>query len=69
MKDFLNKTWVVVLGWVLALLGDAILIAGGTSVGVITEGVELVAGIIGAIVLLIAFIRKVINKKDDKAKM
>lgn len=68
MKDFLNKTWVVVVGWVLALLGAAILIAGGTSVGVVTEGVELVAGIIDAIVLLIAFIKKMLEKKDATKK-
>lgn len=68
MKDFLNKTWVVVLGWVLALLGAAVLICGGTSVGVITEGVELVAGIIDAIVLLIAFIKKMIEKKNETKK-
>lgn len=68
MKDFLNKTWVVVLGWVLALLGAAILIAGGTSVGIVTEGVELVAGIIDAIVLLIAFIKKMLEKKDATKK-
>lgn len=68
MKDFLNKTWVVVAGWVLALLGAAILIAGGTSVGIVTEGVELVAGIIDAIVLLIAFIKKMLEKKDETKK-
>lgn len=68
MKDFLNKTWVVVTGWILALLGAAILIAGGTSVGVVTEGVELVAGIIDAIVLLIAFIKKMLEKKDATKK-
>ena len=68
MKDFLNKTWVVVTGWILVLLGAAVLIAGGTSVGVITEGVELVAGIIDAVVLLIAFIKKMLEKKDATKK-
>lgn len=68
MKDFLNKTWVVVLGWVFLLLGAAVLIVGGTSVADIGQGVELVAGIISAVTLLIAFIRKMLNKKDEKAK-
>ena len=68
MKDFLNKTWVVVVGWVLALLGSAVLICGGTSIGIITEGVELVAGIIDAVVLLIAFIKKMLEKKDATKK-
>ena len=68
MKDFLNKTWVVVTGWILLLLGAATLIAGGTPVVDVNEGVELVAGIISAITLLIAFIRKMLNKKDEKAK-
>lgn len=64
MKDFLNKTWVTIVGWVGLIICSALLILGGTSVADIGEGVELVAGIIQAVILLIAFIRKRINKKE-----
>lgn len=64
MKDFLNKTWVTVLGWVLLIASTVLLILGGTPVADISEGVELTVGIIDAVVLLIAFIRKHINKKE-----
>lgn len=65
MKDFLNKTWVIVVGWIGLFVCAALLILGGTSVAEIGEGVELVAGIIQAVILAIAFIRKQINKKKE----
>ena len=68
MKDFLNKTWVKVTSWIFLLVGAAALILGGTSVADIGKGVELVAGIITAVGLLIEFIREVLNKKNEKAK-
>ena len=66
MKDFLNKTWVTVVGWIGLFVFAALLILDGTSVAEIGEGVELVAGIIDAILLVIAFIRGKINKKKEK---
>ena len=68
MKDFFNKTWVKVVSWIFLLIGAASLILGGTSSADIGKGVELVAGIITAIGLLIEFIREMLNKKDSKAK-
>ncbi len=68
MKNFLNQTWVTIVGWVGLIVFAAMLILGGTSVAEIGEGVQLVAGIIDAVILLIAFIRKMINRKDEKAK-
>lgn len=63
MKDFLNKTWVTIVGWVLLVASTVILILGGTPVTDINEGVALTVGIVDAVVLLIAFIRSKINKK------
>ena len=63
MKDFLNKTWVTVVGWVGLVICAALLLIGGTPVADIGEGVQLTAGIVEAVILLIAFIRKRINKK------
>lgn len=64
MKDFFNKTWVKVVSWIFLLIGAAALILGGTSVADIGKGVELVAGIIAAIGLLVEFIREMLNKKN-----
>lgn len=63
MKDFLNKTWVTIVGWVLLIASTVILILGGSPVTDINEGVTLTVGIIDAVVLLVAFIRGKLNKK------
>lgn len=68
MKDFFNKTWVKVVSWIFLLIGAASLILSGTSVAEIGKGVELVAGIITAIGLLVEFIREMLNKKNEQAK-
>ena len=66
MKDFLNKTWVTVVGWVGLVICAVLLLISGTPVADIGEGVQLTAGIVDAVILLIAFIRKRINKKTAK---
>ena len=68
MKDFLNKTWVKVVSWIFLLIGAASLILSGTSLADIGKGVELIAGIITAIGLLVEFIREMLNKKNEQAK-
>ena len=64
MKNFLNQTWVTIVGWVLLIASTVILILTGTPVADIGEGVQLTVGIIDAVVLLIAFIRKRTGKKQ-----
>lgn len=68
MKDFFSKTWVKITSWIFLLVGAVALILGGTSVADIGNGVELIAGIITAVGLLVTFIREMIAKKDAKAK-
>ena len=68
MKDFFNKTWVKITSWIFLLVGAVALILGGTSVADIGNGVELVAGIITAVGLLVEFIRDMLNKKNTQAK-
>ena len=68
MKDFFSKTWVKITSWIFLLVGAVALILGGTSVADIGNGVELVAGIITAVGLLVAFIRDMLNKKNTQAK-
>ena len=68
MKDFFNKTWVKITSWIFLLVGAVALILGGTSVAEIGKGVELIAGIISAVGLLIVFIKEMIEKKDAAKK-
>ena len=68
MKDFFNKTWVKITSWIFLLVGAVALILGGTSVAEIGKGVELVAGIISAVGLLVIFIKEMIEKKDAAKK-
>lgn len=69
MKDFLNKTWVKVVAWAMALLGSGVLIVDGVTPAEIGSGIELVAGIISTVGLLIAFIiGKVTKRKRWKPK-
>ena len=68
MKEFFNKLWVQIVAWVFVIIGTAVLILGGTSVGDINNGVKLVLGIIEAIGLLVIFIKKMLQKKDSDKK-
>lgn len=66
--DFLKKTWVMILAVVFIIIGTVVLIIGGVTVGEINGVVELVAGVLSAIGLLIVAIRKLIQKKDTTNK-
>lgn len=66
--NFFNKTWVKVVGWIMIIIGVVIQILGGTSVGEISQVVELVFGIIQAIGLLIIAIGKLLQKKATTNK-
>lgn len=64
IKEFFNKTWVQVSGWAMALVGSLVLIIGGTTPAEIGDGVGLVAGIVSAAGLLIAFLTGKFKKKE-----
>ena len=66
--DFFKKTWVMILAVVFIIIGTIVLIIGGVTVGEINGIVELVAGVLSAIGLLIVAIRKLIQKKDTTNK-
>lgn len=66
--NFFKKTWVTVMAFVFIIIGVAVLLLGGTSVGEINNVVELVAGILSAIGLLIVAIKKLLLKKDSSSK-
>lgn len=65
IKEFFSQKWVRITGWALAILGDATLILGGTTVAEITDGAKLTLGIISAIGLLIAFLAEKIKKSKE----
>lgn len=66
--DFFKKAWVMVLAFVFIIIGVVVLILGGTSVGEIDNLVELTAGIISAVGLLIVAIKELLQKKDTAKK-
>lgn len=66
--DFFKKTWVTIMAFVFIIIGVVILILGGVTVGEINNVVELIAGIISAIGLLIIAIKNLLQKKDTAKK-
>lgn len=62
IKAFFNNKIVKIVAWVILALDVVLLILGGTSVAEIGKGVELVAGIVSAVALLVAFIASLVNK-------
>ena len=63
IKAFFNNTIVKVVAWVILALDVVVLILGGASVAEIGKGVELVAGSVSAVALLVAFIASKIKKE------
>ena len=62
IKAFFNNKIVKIVAWVVLALDVVLLILGGASVAEIGKGVELVAGIVSTVALLIAFIASLVNK-------
>ena len=63
IKAFFNNTIVKVVAWVLLAVVSVVLILGGASVVDISNGAELVAGIVAAVAALVAFIASKIKKE------
>ena len=63
IKAFINNKIVKVIAWVILALDVVVLILGGASVAEIGKGVELVAGIVSAVALLVVFIASKIKKE------
>lgn len=66
--DFFKKTWVMIVAFVFLIVGVIMLILGGVTAGEINNTVELVAGILSAIGLLIIAIKNLLQKKDTDKK-
>lgn len=63
IKAFFNNTIVKIVAWAVLALDVVVLILGGASVAEIGKGVELVAGIVSAVALLVVFIASKIKKE------
>lgn len=68
MKNFLNKTWVKIVAWVMIIIGVVVQLLDGVSVVEINEVVELIFGIVQAVGLLIVAIQKLLQKKATTNK-
>lgn len=68
LKNFLNQLWVRVVCVVMWVISTAVLIYDGVTVGQLTDTAKLIVGLGAALALLIAGIRKLLQKKDTTNK-
>ena len=68
LKNFLNQMWVKVVCVVMWVIATAVLLYDGVTVGELTDTAKLIIGLGMALSLLIAGIRKLLQKKDTTKK-
>ena len=68
LKNFLNQLWVKVVCIVMWVIATAVLLFDGVTVGELTDTAKLIVGLGMALSLLIAGIRKLLQKKDTTNK-
>lgn len=68
LKNFLNQLWVRVVCIVMWVIATAVLLFDGVTVGELTDTAKLIVGLGMALSLLIAGIRKLLQKKDTTNK-
>lgn len=68
LKNFFNQLWVRVACVVMWLIATAVLLFDGVTVGELTDTAKLIVGLGMALSLLIAGIRKLLQKKDTTNK-
>lgn len=61
-KDFFSSKVVKIVAWVVLALDVTALIIGGATTVEITDGIALIAGVIAAVSLVIAFIAERVKK-------
>jgi hypothetical protein len=64
LKNFLNQLWVKVVCVIMWVIATAVLLFDGVTVGELTDTAKLIVGLGMALSLLIAGIRKLLQKKD-----
>lgn len=68
LKNFLNQLWVRVVCIVMWVIATAVLLFDGVTVGELNDVAKLIVGLGMALSLLIAGIRKLLQKKDTANK-
>ena len=68
LKNFLNQMWVKVVCIVMWVIATAVLLYDGVTVGELTDTAKLIVGLGMALSLLIAGLRKLLQKKDTTNK-
>ena len=68
LKNFLNQMWVRVVCVTAWVISTAVLIFDGVTVGELNDTAKLILGVLSAIGILIAGIRKLLQKKDTTNK-
>lgn len=66
--NIFKQTWMTIMAFVFIIIGVVILILGGVTVGEINNVVELVAGVLSAVGLLIIAVKKLLQKKATTNK-
>jgi hypothetical protein len=68
LRDFLNQKWLKIVCVVMWVIATAVLLYDGVTVGQLTDTAKLIVGLGTALTLLIAGLRKLLQKKDTTNK-
>lgn len=68
LRDFLNQKWLKIVCVVMWVIATAVLLYDGVTVGQLTDTAKLIIGLGTALALLIAGLRKLLQKKDTTNK-
>lgn len=68
LRNFLNQMWVKIVCVVMWVIATAVLLYDGVTVGELTDTAKLIVGLGMALSLLIAGLRKLLQKKDTTKK-
>lgn len=68
IRNFLNQKWVKIVCVVMWVIATAVLLYDGVTVGQLTDTAKLIVGLGTALALLIAGLRKLLQKKDTTNK-
>ena len=68
LRNFLNQKWLKIVCVIMWVIATAVLLYDGVTVGELTDTAKLIVGLGLALSLLIAGLRKLLQKKDTTNK-
>ena len=68
LRNFLNQKWLKIVCVIMWVITTAVLLYDGVTVGELTDTAKLIVGLGMALSLLIAGLRKLLQKKDTTNK-